>query len=57
MIGLLAASVWCWAIIINKTLLIRRARAAMGADDAREPYWPACLADARTARSNAQARM
>ena len=29
MIGLLAASVWCWAIIINKTVLIRRARAAM----------------------------
>jgi biopolymer transport protein TolQ len=29
MIGLLAASVWCWAIIINKTILIRRARAAI----------------------------
>jgi biopolymer transport protein TolQ len=29
MIGLLAASVWCWAIIIDKTLLIRRARAAI----------------------------
>ena len=29
MIGLLSASVWCWAIIINKTMLIRRARAAM----------------------------
>jgi biopolymer transport protein TolQ len=29
MIGLLAASVWCWAIIINKTLLIRKARAAI----------------------------
>jgi biopolymer transport protein TolQ len=29
MIGLLSASVWCWAIIIDKTLLIRRARAAM----------------------------
>ena len=29
MIGLLCASVWCWAIIINKTILIRRARAAM----------------------------
>jgi len=29
MIGLLASSVWCWAIIVNKTLLIRRARAAM----------------------------
>ncbi|MDI9848022.1 protein TolQ [Rhodoblastus sp. 17X3] len=29
MIGLLSASVWCWAIIINKTMLIRRARAAI----------------------------
>jgi biopolymer transport protein TolQ len=29
MIGLLSASIWCWAIIINKTLAIRRARAAM----------------------------
>jgi len=29
MIGLLSASVWCWAIIVNKTMLIRRARAAM----------------------------
>ncbi len=29
MIGLLSASVWCWAIIINKTILIRRARAAI----------------------------
>ena len=29
MVGLLAASIWCWAIIINKTLLIRRARVAI----------------------------
>ncbi len=29
MIGLLSASVWCWAIIVNKTMLIHRARAAM----------------------------
>jgi biopolymer transport protein TolQ len=29
MVGLLSASVWCWAIIINKTMLIRRARAAI----------------------------
>ena len=29
MVGLLAASVWCWAIIVDKTLLIRRARAAI----------------------------
>jgi biopolymer transport protein TolQ len=37
MIGLLAASVWCWAIIINKTLLIRRARAAM--EDFEGLFW------------------
>ena len=29
MIGLLAASVWCWAIIVNKTLLFARIRRAM----------------------------
>ena len=34
MIGLLAASVWCWAIIVDKTLLIRRARRAMDRFDA-----------------------
>jgi biopolymer transport protein TolQ len=28
MVGLLAASIWCWAIIIDKTLLFRRTRAA-----------------------------
>jgi biopolymer transport protein TolQ len=29
MIGLLGASVWCWAIIINKVLLLRRTQRAM----------------------------
>ncbi len=29
MVGLLASSVWCWAIIVDKTLLIRRARSAI----------------------------
>ena len=29
MIGLLAASVWCWAIIVNKTILFARTRQAM----------------------------
>lgn len=29
MLGLLAASVWCWAIIINKTILFARTRQAM----------------------------
>ena len=28
MVGLLAASIWCWAIIIDKTLLFRRSKAA-----------------------------
>ncbi len=37
MIGLLSASVWCWAIIINKTMLIRRARAAM--DEFEGVFW------------------
>ena len=37
MIGLLAASVWCWAIIVDKTLLIRRARRAMDRFD--ESFW------------------
>jgi biopolymer transport protein TolQ len=29
MLGLLAASVWCWAIIIDKTLLFARTKRAM----------------------------
>ena len=29
MLGLLGASVWCWAIIVDKTLLFRRVRKAM----------------------------
>jgi biopolymer transport protein TolQ len=37
MIGLLSASVWCWAIIINKTLAIRRNRAAM--DEFETVFW------------------
>ncbi len=37
MIGLLLASVWCWAIIINKTMLIRRARAAI--EDFESTFW------------------
>ena len=31
MIGLLAASVWCWAIIVDKTLLYRRTKRALDA--------------------------
>jgi biopolymer transport protein TolQ len=37
MMGLLAASVWCWAIIVDKTLLLRRTRAAMDAFE--EAFW------------------
>jgi len=37
MIGLLAASVWCWAIIIDKTILFARTRRAM--DKFEESFW------------------
>jgi biopolymer transport protein TolQ len=37
MIGLVLASVWCWAIIIDKTLLYRRAQAEM--DRFEETFW------------------
>src|SRR6266508_5530826 len=37
MIGLLLASVWCWAIIVNKTLLFSRTRRAM--DRFEEAFW------------------
>ena len=37
MIGLLAASVWCWAIIIDKTLLLRRTRVEM--DKFEDVFW------------------
>ena len=37
MLGLLAASVWCWAIIIDKTLLFSRSRKSM--DKFEEVFW------------------
>ncbi|PWB83352.1 MAG: protein TolQ [Methylocystaceae bacterium] len=37
MIGLLLASVWCWAIIVNKALLFSRTRRAM--DRFEETFW------------------
>jgi biopolymer transport protein TolQ len=37
MLGLLAASVWCWAIIVDKTLLFGRTRKAM--DRFEEVFW------------------
>jgi biopolymer transport protein TolQ len=36
-VGLLAASIWCWAIIIDKTLLFWRTRRAM--DRFEENFW------------------
>jgi biopolymer transport protein TolQ len=37
MIGLLSASVWCWAIIIDKVLLLRRVQKQM--DQFEETFW------------------
>ena len=37
MVGLLGASVWCWAIIIDKTMLFRRAKAEM--DRFEDTFW------------------
>jgi len=37
MAGLLAASIWCWAIIVDKTLLFRRTRREM--DRFEEVFW------------------
>jgi len=37
MLGLIAGSVWCWAIIVDKTLLYRRTRKAM--DRFEEVFW------------------
>jgi biopolymer transport protein TolQ len=37
MIGLMGASIWCWAIIVDKTLLFSRSRRAM--DRFEEVFW------------------
>jgi biopolymer transport protein TolQ len=37
MIGLLSASIWCWAIIINKAILFRRVQKAM--DKFEQVFW------------------
>ncbi|GJD50225.1 Tol-Pal system protein TolQ [Methylobacterium crusticola] len=37
MLGLLGASVWCWSIIVDKTLLFRRTKAEMDAFE--EAFW------------------
>src|SRR5260221_2354868 len=37
MLGLLLASVWCWAIIVNKTILFARTRKSM--DRFEQVFW------------------
>ena len=37
MLGLLAASFWCWTIIVNKTLLFRKFRSEM--DNFEQTFW------------------
>ena len=37
MLGLLAASFWCWTIIVNKTLLFRKFRSEM--DNFEQSFW------------------
>jgi biopolymer transport protein TolQ len=37
MLGLIGASVWCWSIIVDKTLLFRRTKAEMDAFE--EAFW------------------
>jgi biopolymer transport protein TolQ len=43
MIGLLGASVWCWAIIINKAILLRRTQRAMAQFE--EVFWSGASLD------------
>ena len=37
MLGLIGASVWCWAIIVNKTILFRKSKRTMDAFE--EVFW------------------
>jgi biopolymer transport protein TolQ len=37
MLGLLSASIWCWAIIVNKSILFRRVQKAM--DKFEQVFW------------------
>src|SRR6202012_2280651 len=37
MLGLLSASIWCWAIIVNKAILFRRVQKAM--DKLEQVFW------------------
>ena len=43
MLGLLAASVWCWAIIVDKTLLYSRTKRAM--DRFEDVFWSSQVED------------
>jgi len=43
MVGLLAASVWCWAIIVDKALLFARTRRAM--DKFEDSFWSGASLD------------
>src|ERR1700722_4436461 len=43
MIGLLVASVWCWAVIINKMVLFRQLRTAM--DQFEHAFWSGASLD------------
>jgi biopolymer transport protein TolQ len=43
MVGLLCASVWCWAIIINKVILLRRTQRAMAQFE--EVFWSGASLD------------
>ncbi|VTZ51418.1 Tol-Pal system protein TolQ [Methylocella tundrae] len=43
MLGLLGASVWCWAIIINKAILLRRTQRAMAQFE--EVFWSGASLD------------
>ena len=49
MVGLLAASIWCWAIIVNKALLFTRTRKAM--DRFEQVFWSGPRSRSSTRRS------
>ncbi len=48
MVGLLAASVWCWAIIVDKTILFTRTRRSM--DRFEKVFWSASRSRNSTVR-------
>ena len=52
MLGLVAASVWCWAIIFDKTFLYGRSRRAMNRCSSMKLRMPFVPARARTVSSS-----